>query len=405
MADLVLYTNSFPYYSSEPFLETEIQYLSKKFSTVYIQPMTGEGIIRAVPVNFRILPPPGLKSCSKFKMYSYGIINSYLFLSEKTIRKNLRSGSLLKAIKYIGLGIWTKKKLEKTLAISGAIHYSYWLNYWAVALALLSREKKISYFVSRAHRYDLYTGKGEAALDFLKSFTIKYLGKLFLISEDGIRFISGLYPDYTKKYQLSKLGTSDPGFMAPHNIEGQLILVSCSALKITKRVGLILEALICLNQMHPEIPVTWFHLGDGEAYSVLEKKILEKLVNTQIHCNLKGNVANNEVIEFYRNQAVDVFINVSDTEGIPVSIMEAQSCSIPVLATSAGGTPEIVNNENGALVDVNILPEELAIVIYRLYLNREDWKRKRILSRQNWELKFCAEKNYSSFADELMRLL
>jgi len=44
-------------------------------------------------------------------------------------------------------------------------------------------------------------------------------------------------------------------------------------------------------------------------------------------------------------------MNLSETEGIPVSIMEAQSAGVPILATNLGGTSEIVNNENGFLVE------------------------------------------------------
>jgi glycosyltransferase involved in cell wall biosynthesis len=55
-------------------------------------------------------------------------------------------------------------------------------------------------------------------------------------------------------------------------------------------------------------------------------------------------------MEFYRKNHVDLFINVSETEGIPVSIMEAMSFGIPCIATNVGGVNEIVNNTNGFLV-------------------------------------------------------
>ena len=45
---------------------------------------------------------------------------------------------------------------------------------------------------------------------------------------------------------------------------------------------------------------------------------------------------------------VDLFLTVSANEGIPVSIMEAQSFGIPVIATDVGGISEIVNNVNGS---------------------------------------------------------
>lgn len=42
---------------------------------------------------------------------------------------------------------------------------------------------------------------------------------------------------------------------------------------------------------------------------------------------------------------------MSDSEGIPVSIMEAMSFGIPVIARNVGGMSEIVNEENGLLLE------------------------------------------------------
>ena len=39
---------------------------------------------------------------------------------------------------------------------------------------------------------------------------------------------------------------------------------------------------------------------------------------------------------------IDLFINTSSSEGVPVSIMEALSVGIPIIATDVGGTKEIV---------------------------------------------------------------
>jgi len=46
----------------------------------------------------------------------------------------------------------------------------------------------------------------------------------------------------------------------------------------------------------------------------------------------------NDVLNYYASNPVDVFINTSSSEGLPVSIMEAMSFGIPVIATNVGGT-------------------------------------------------------------------
>lgn len=49
--------------------------------------------------------------------------------------------------------------------------------------------------------------------------------------------------------------------------------------------------------------------------------------------------------------AFDVYVNASTTEGISLTILEAMSSGLPVVATAVGGTPEIVvEDETGLLV-------------------------------------------------------
>ncbi len=52
---------------------------------------------------------------------------------------------------------------------------------------------------------------------------------------------------------------------------------------------------------------------------------------------LRGGISNAEVFQFYRDNKVDLFVNASTSEGLPVSIMEAISFGIPSIATNVGG--------------------------------------------------------------------
>ena len=72
-----------------------------------------------------------------------------------------------------------------------------------------------------------------------------------------------------------------------------------------------------------------------------------------------GNISNLEVIQFYKNNYVDLFLNLSSSEGIPYTFMEANSFSIPVIAPNIGGVSEIVTNKNGYLLSDNPTPNML----------------------------------------------
>ncbi len=61
----------------------------------------------------------------------------------------------------------------------------------------------------------------------------------------------------------------------------------------------------------------------------------------------EGWVSGNKKIEMFN--MCDVFILPSYTEGLPISILEAQSYGLFTVATSVGAIPEIVNSDNGVL--------------------------------------------------------
>jgi glycosyltransferase involved in cell wall biosynthesis len=85
--------------------------------------------------------------------------------------------------------------------------------------------------------------------------------------------------------------------------------------------------------------------------------------------------------------------------------MEAQSAGIPVLATAVGGTPEIVNNENGILVDKDEKDELIALKIKNyLDLPEVEKQKKRERSHQNWKENYNAETNFTNFIQTILEL-
>jgi len=85
--------------------------------------------------------------------------------------------------------------------------------------------------------------------------------------------------------------------------------------------------------------------GDGETAKV---KQMIKDRGIQTYFKILGKVDDKE--NYYRE--ADIFVLPSYYEGIPVSILEAASYALPIIATSVGGIPEIIEDgKNGFLFE------------------------------------------------------
>jgi glycosyltransferase involved in cell wall biosynthesis len=128
----------------------------------------------------------------------------------------------------------------------------------------------------------------------------------------------------------------------------------------------------------------------------LKAEAASKLNN--IDYSFMGQVSNKEVVSYYKNNHVDLFINVSESEGIPVSIMEVISFGIPVVATDVGGTSEIVEDGyNGLLITKDFSEEELTEIFVDAITGKININSYREGARKVWIDKYSCEKNYNEF--------
>jgi glycosyltransferase involved in cell wall biosynthesis len=121
-----------------------------------------------------------------------------------------------------------------------------------------------------------------------------------------------------------------------------------------------------------------------------------------VHGEFLGNVPNSEIMRYYRDRPVDVFVNVSSTEGgAPVAIQEAVSCGIPIVATAVGGNPEVVTDKNGILLDPNPTVGQIASALFRIWDNPLLAAEMRKESRRIWQTSYNAKVNFRAFAERL----
>lgn len=409
---LILLTNSYPFSSEESFLEPEIPYLSKEFDKVIIL-ATGLG---KDALKTRETPPDTdcynvgktSKRFGRLLCVSKGAVRSVL-PSKTPEDKNCNSLKKRIFCEYF----YARGEREFSLCkevldkydfsqYDSVTVYSYWFFVSALVgchiCEYIADKCKNLKFVSRGHGYDVYKYANSLNYLPLREFLLERVDSVHPCSLDGEEHISSQFPDFKDKISHRYLGTQDGGISEMN--DGCFHIVSCSRMVGLKRVDRIAKALSLL-QNENICKLKWTHIGDGETMQQVKEICEEKLGFMEV--NLMGRVSNSDVRDFYKKEKVDILLNVSTTEGLPVSMMEALSYSIPVIATKVGGVGEIIRDGyNGNLISPDFTDEELAVKIKEFisYSNEEKLKM-RENARSFWAENFDAEKNFSEFAREI----
>lgn len=414
---LIIISSVYPYRKSEDYLSNEIAYI-KGFEKIICFPTTVYGKKNNKDIVNYPIPPENISfynSLYSFKQklipcFWYIVTHKFLYnelfkiINQPTnllpkiknlLRTTLQATHSYLDIKNIIQRINNKQEYEIYL-------YSYWMVNTALTTVLLDKDHdiKIKKTFTRCHRFDLYEEANDIKYIPYRQYILSNINRIYAISDDAKTYLEKKYSQFvSQKIQISRLGTFDHGInISPKEIN-ILRLVSCSWLRPVKRVHLIFEALNEIN-----IPIEWTHFGDGEEMFELQQKI-KYTKNKNLSINLLGYVTNSDILKFYSQNNYNVFINVSESEGVPVSIMEAMSFGKIIIATNVGGTSEVVLNEkNGYLLNKDFQLNELKKAIITIYnMNNSDYEKMCYASRRIWEERCNAQLNYETFYKEISK--
>ena len=401
---LYLFTEKFPYGKHETFLENELPFLAEKFEKVIIVPLYIDDDLRKTPCNVDVWEPIlSFNPKKKRKLLLSGIFNfsPFSFAIEEFFYKKVYADkswiwnfftSLLefRAI-YANKKLWIKLFAE--IKNEDKIYF-YWGDKSALIIPFLKKNIKNTVFV-RFHRFDIYEEIRKGYIPFRK-YLLPAIDWFVTISEDGRKYLTDNYTFVdSKKIFVSRLGVFDNGLNAGKKDNNVFHLLSCSNMTRVKRICLIIESL-----RHVDFEIKWTHIGTGKLRDEIINAV--KVLPPNIHVNLLGLLSNKEVLDYYQHNYIDLFINVSESEGVPVSIMEAFSFGIPAVATNVGGTGEIVDDSVGKLLDINVSPKEIAETIKSFAVS--DISSYRNNARNRWSELCNARKNYEGFVEFLSRL-
>jgi glycosyltransferase involved in cell wall biosynthesis len=148
-----------------------------------------------------------------------------------------------------------------------------------------------------------------------------------------------------------------------------------------KRHDLIIKAVKELKQKG--ISVHLKIAGDGPLKKEMEKLVDDLGLNHQVF--FKGLMNRDQVIAFY--QSLDAYIHASEGETICYSIMEAQACGLPILASDVEGIHNnLSEKEGGILFENNIesIPKKIEQVYADNLLRMQNQKMVRNFAIQNY---------------------
>ncbi|WP_201313462.1 glycosyltransferase [Dyella sp. EPa41] len=407
---IAILTNAFPYYPGEQFLEDEIGYWARDVDAqATVLPAVAEGSPRPLPpgvsMDLCMVQPGALRRLPYIVRAAFSKLFreelSYLGQSGKSCRR-----TVVRALLHVSKVMQQRDALVRYARRNGVIDvaYSYWNDTQAYAAILARKKGAIRRVVTRAHGIDLYQERRMHEYMPLKRQFIGSFDRIFALSTEAQGYLKKTYAAPLEKITIIPLGVPlVPGLSRP-SPDGSLHIVSVSFCLPVKRMDRIIEGLRLFAGKHPEFKVRWTHIGAGPLLDEMREMARARLGDlANMEFTLVGELPNDAVKKYYLNMPVDIFMNTSESEAIPVSIMEAMSAGVIAIAPNVGGVSNLVSAKCGVLLSKSPTYKEIADAITVLAFDGSR-NELRVNARKAVEERFDAAKNYPSFIHDVLSI-
>src|SRR5436309_7806252 len=188
-------------------------------------------------------------------------------------------------------------------------------------------------FTFTADRYDLYD---TAPSDFADRAAAA--GAVVTVSQANLQHIVKAFGVPAAHIHVIPCGVDTERFRPDGDRAKPPLIVCVARLVPFKRIGLLLEACAILRAWGVEFRCAI--VGDGPCRDELETARARLGLAQAVE--LVGAAEQAEVLAWWRKAVAAVL--PSDSEGMPVSLMEAAACGVPAVATAVGGVPELIDD-------------------------------------------------------------
>lgn len=404
MLEVFILTTRYPYGVGEEFFADELAFWAKRSDVaVTIFPLDSAGSKRALPPGVKTNEILTLANPLQKYLAALGVVFSPLFLKEAATL--LLSGRLsLGRLKSLVICVATTSRVEKRLGSfirktnKPSVIYSYWNEAAAYGACLIKRKGLTPHVVSRAHGADLYQDRRPGNYAPLKCMFVNDFDRVYVLAPDAGKYFVDTYGASPLVVRVAPLGVKLP---PEHNFaerkENTLSVLSLSYCVPIKRIDRIIDALANAAPRLPDWKIQWTHVGGGPLFEQLVKRASAMLDSHQnVVYRFTGPLPNEQVKKLLASDRFDVIVNSSDSEGIPVSLMEAMSYGIPVIATDVGEVKSLVSEDVGVLLSATPTPAAIGDALCSIATSPDQSKLCRA-ARAKVENFFNEEKNYTRF--------
>lgn len=234
-------------------------------------------------------------------------------------------------------------------------------------------------------------------------FTINHVDKCAFICEAGMRNINERYESSRNKSFLIVNGIDDLKPVELNTVrqikEARIyntINICCvGSVSVRKAQRYVIEALSLL----PADMRDKYHLtivGDGIDLEYCKELVFKTGLSSYV--TFTGSIPNPEVYKYLASS--DIFVLLSQNEGLPISIIEAMRAGLAIISTNVSGIPELVAYGNGLLIE----PTSKALADVLKTPEIYDWRTMGDNSRKAFEQKFTFERMSSDYV-KMMKTL
>lgn len=396
MKDLWLFTRQYPLGRGEAFLTSAIDVWRTMFRTVRVVPMyEGPGRTDLPPAVEETRLWSG-QACFAHDGSLDGLFRAGGLLARRGDGWWHRGGALeavSHARQLVHKAGMVRERLLPHFDPERTVVLCAWLEDWVNVLGLLRAHAPGLRINAMAHGWDLFEERRRGGRIPYRAWQMAMVDRVFCIARSGQEHLARRFPQHAGKLHLAHLGVPDRG-IGPVPTGDALHVVSCAYLRPPKRFEVIAEALARVHR-----PVRWTIIGDGPQRAVLETAAAR--MPAHVHVDFLGNLPHDELMRWYAATPVDAQLHWSDHEGVPVSLMEAASFGIPLVANDVGGTGEVVGGATGHLLPSAATVDDLV----RLLKGEAPaaWRStaRRNAARAFWQARFNAAVNLRTLATAL----